>query len=48
VADSDAVLQPDLEKVARAWPHLPPHIREAILTLVAGTLDQLDSEGGRK
>lgn len=46
LADSDRGWPPDLEKVADAWPHLPPHIREAIATLVDGSLPNQIEMGG--
>ena len=42
VADS-----PTLAQLVEAWPHLPPHIREAILTLVDAAGIKLSSVAGK-
>jgi hypothetical protein len=36
---------PDVRYLAEAWPHLPPHIREAIFTLVDSVAHFYDAEG---
>ncbi len=36
---------PSIAYIRRAWPSLPPHIREAIFTLIDSALLQQGSEG---
>ena len=36
-----------IEFITQAWPHLPPHVREAILTLIDASLITLSAEGVR-
>ena len=39
---------PSVQLIANAWPHLQPHIREAIFTLIDAALpDQHELEGGQ-
>ena len=38
VAESDPACQPSIRFIADAWPKLPPHVREAIMTLIDGAL----------
>jgi len=44
-SDDDAECPAPLCLIAQAWPLLPPHIREAILTLVDVSLLQSEQEG---
>ena len=36
-----------LHFIAGAWPHLPPHIRASVLTLIEAALSQQTWEGGQ-
>lgn len=38
---------PALRYLVEAWPHLPPHIRAAIFTLVDSVAPPFDTEGGQ-
>jgi len=38
---------PSIRYIADAWPHLQPHVREAIFTLIDATLRQQQLEGGQ-
>jgi hypothetical protein len=38
-------LPPAVQRMAQAWPSLPPHIREAVLTLVDAAFVQQQLEG---
>lgn len=39
-AHADGQQDPAVGHIAGAWPHLPPHVKEAIFTLVDGALAQ--------
>jgi hypothetical protein len=44
VSTSDTVdYSPSLVQIMNAWPHLPPHIREAICTLVDAAMPSVDA-----
>jgi hypothetical protein len=38
VAESNPACQRSIRFIADAWPKLPPHVREAIMTLIDGAL----------
>ena len=38
VAESNPACQASIRFIADAWPKLPPHVREAIMTLIDGAL----------
>ena len=44
LASADIVKRSSMAHIAKAWPHLPPHVREAIFTLIDGSLAQQQSE----
>ena len=46
-AAGDAEFTPSIQYIADAWPHLQPHVREAIFTLIDAALDQQKSERGQ-
>ena len=37
-SESNPACQPSIQFIADAWPKLPPHVREAIMTLIDGAL----------
>ena len=39
-----SLLKVDLNFIAHRWPHLRPHVREAILTLIDGTVRDNECE----
>jgi hypothetical protein len=43
---ADATFAPTLSYIAERWPLLPPHIREAILTLVDCGANENGEQGG--
>ena len=46
-AASDTEFTPSIQYIADAWPHLQPHVREAIFTLIDAALDQQELERGQ-
>ena len=43
----DAEVRASIRYIAEAWPHLQPHIRESVFTLIDSALRQQQLEGGR-
>ncbi len=48
LAPCDADLSPSIRYIAARWDFLPPHIREAILSLVDAGIAVRAEEGGAK
>ena len=44
---SDNEDSPSIEFIAQAWPHLSPHIREAIFTLIDASFPSLEENGAQ-
>lgn len=43
---SDIEVAPSISFIAEAWPHLPPHVRETICTVIDAALLRPQVEGG--